>query len=84
MNNLASKHYRTFEGVWHEDADSMVVIHRAIKACGHFEIPLTDHFSHLGKMVLLGSGAELQIPSHRLVPPCLLPDCAEWQPSPAN
>ena len=42
------------------------VIHKAIKACDHSGISSPDHFSQVGKMVPLGSGAERQIPDYHL------------------
>ena len=41
-----------------------VVIRKAIKACENSGIPSADHFSQVGKMVPIGSGAERHIPDY--------------------
>ena len=57
MSSLAPQYHQTLEGIWHEGADSATVIYKAIKNYDHSRISLPDHFSQVGKMVSLGSGA---------------------------
>ena len=40
------------------------VIRKAIKSCDNSDIPSADHFSHVGKKVTIGSGAERHIPDY--------------------
>lgn len=42
------------------------VLNKAVAACGNADIPVEDHFSQVGKMVQLGSGAEREVEDIRL------------------
>lgn len=53
MNKALDKHYKT-------------VIHKAVKDCENAEIPSKNHFSHVGKMVKIGLGADREIEDYLL------------------